>query len=1027
MTRRPLLLCLFFCLFAGIIFTWPMAGHFFSSIPYTLKPIPGYERVPMMPGDHLQAFYWYWLLSDNLFGQSAFLTNPYEFNGPQGPMSTVYAFFPFSLLYVLLLPLGAIGAYNGLILLSFFLCGLSMFLLARTWTEDLWAALLAGLVFAVFPYRVSHIAGGQLTGHVIFFLPLCLFFIEKTLYTKQWVYGGAAGLCQVIVALMDPHTSYLTALTLGVYIPGRILLKRPINLTGADVNVSLWPGLLGALVGGLSVSLFLWTRYSLNREAILVFPALPQTVILGSLAVFLAWLFLSSLVCRWTTLSYAEARRKVGKCLFLFCPLLLYSLSNQLKIPHLGLILTVIALGLFLIFFIGLLVKNRDRLLMFDRTGSILVLGGVGLGLIVATVHLMRIRSTVLLPSLAGKGRTLGEVLLFSPLPGNLFFWQDINQEKFVLLGWGLILLASLALLLLLKHRPQNPDRLALAGLLAFLGTVLSLGPRLPFFPLYQTLYQHLPFFNYSRVPGRFVMVAMIFLCLLAALTLSAIRERLAVMGRTGIRKWVPLVLLPLVLMEYHTWQPLGISLMDKDNRIYGQIREKLGDGKRVLELPLWPGDSHQSSAYEYTVTRTQKPMINGYAPVVHRNYIEKIFWPLFPLDFGLLDRHQANLMKDLRVGLITFHDNAQQYPEKISPFPPRLTLKRLMTSPLLKHLSHEQGIHLFQLVTPDSDGTPAESITSPVSAIYHANYLSQTTGRKERIAAASGYFLLMDEKALTRGRTVLLPGKAGNVAVASSKDDQPGFLVISPHRFFPPGKYQARFRLQSQPGSLQEEIGRIELIKDRETVLLKKVLLGRDLSPMQTWVEVPLEFEINGLHQIGFRIHFSGQSPLQFNGAVISFADQGTGPGTVEAEDLLRQTGLVSQDSLASRGEAVLGKTGLHPPIYLCYGPYRTFNSGQYQADFFLRLRREAVVSRETGAVRIEVATDMGKRIFKHRTVMVRELSTYRYQPIRLHFEVPFPCELGYRVKFLNQADVLVDKITVSPSLIRKEDNEGR
>jgi hypothetical protein len=57
----------------------------------------------------------------------------------------------------------------------------------------------------------------------------------------------------------------------------------------------------------------------------------------------------------------------------------------------------------------------------------------------------------------------------------------------------------------------------------------------------------------------------------------------------------------------------------------------------------------------------------------------------------------------------------------------------------------------------------------------------------------------------------------------------------------------------------------------------------------------------------------------------------------------------------------------------------------------------------------------------------MVRELSTYRYQPIRLHFEVPFPCELGYRVKFLNQADVLVDKITVSPSLIRKEDNEGR
>ena len=101
--KRFLILCLVVFLLAGVIFTWPLVGNFFSSIPYTLRPIPGFERVPIMPGDHLQTYYWFWLLADNLFGHSALFSNPYEFNGPLGPMSAVYANFPFSLLYIALL------------------------------------------------------------------------------------------------------------------------------------------------------------------------------------------------------------------------------------------------------------------------------------------------------------------------------------------------------------------------------------------------------------------------------------------------------------------------------------------------------------------------------------------------------------------------------------------------------------------------------------------------------------------------------------------------------------------------------------------------------------------------------------------------------------------------------------------------------------------------------------------------------------------------------------------------------------
>ncbi|MEW6184245.1 MAG: hypothetical protein AB1585_00735 [Thermodesulfobacteriota bacterium] len=1023
MTRRPLLLCLFFCLVAGIIFTWPMVGHFFSSIPYTLKPIHGYERVPLTPGDHLQAFYWYWLLSDNLFGPSGFLTNPYEFNGPEGPMSSVYAFFPFSLLYILLLPLGAIGAYNGLILLSFLLCGSAMFLLARTWTEDFWAALLAGLVFAAFPYRVSHIAGGQLTGHVILFLPLCLFFIEKTLATGRWVYGIAAGLCPIILSLMDPHTSYLMALTLAVYLPGRILLKEPIIISRESKGFPLWPGLLGALSGGGSLSLFLWIKYG-NTATTPTWPwSFLQPVLLATLAVLLSWFSISALWSRWTTLSYAEARHKVGMSFFLFLPLLLYGLRNQLPVPRLGLIVLLLSLGLFFFSIFRIGIMNRDRILLFDWTRSLLISVSLGLGMIIAIVHLMRIRSSVLLPSVAGKGRNIGEVLLFSPKTSNLFFWQDINQEKFIIVGWGMIVLTVLGMILLLKRTPRNPGQLALAGVLVFLGIILSVGPRLSTFPLYQALYHYLPFFNYSRVPGRFLFIGMIFICLLAASALTAMREGLAGKGWVRLRKGLPLLIVPLVLFEYHTGRPLGMTDLPVNNQGYQTINSQLSENQRVLELPLWPGDSHQSSAYEYTVTRTRKPMINGYAPVVHRNYIDQIFWPLFPLDFGLLDKQQADLLRNLKVGLITFHDNAQIYPEKISPFPPRLALKRLMTSPFLKQLSHDQGIHLFKIVAPDSEAVVAESITSPVSVIFPANYLSQNIGNKEKVATAAGYYLLMEEKALLQGKTILLPGKAGNVASASPKKDRPGYLVISSHRFFPPGKYRARFRIKTGPTASTEEVGWIELLKDRETVLIKKVLLGRDLSPFHSWVEVPLDFEIGGLHQIGFRIHFSGQSSLLFNNAVIGFADQGTGPGSVEAEDLLRQTGFVFTDSKASGREAVLGKAGVHPPIYLCHGPYRTVSPGRYQVDFFLRLNTGTGVSPNIEVAQIEVATDMGKRIFNKKLVKAEELRTDRYQPVRLHFEIPFPCELEYRVKFLDQADILVDRITVSPSETRKNE----
>lgn len=916
MKRIPVLFFLILCLGGGIVFTWPMAAHFFSAIPYTLKPIEGYERVPLLPGDHLQAYYWYWLLWDNLFGPSPWFTNPYEFNGPHGPMGTVYAFFPYSLCYLLLRPLGPLGAYNGLILLSFLLCGGAMFLLARKWTEDYWAAVLAGLIFAVFPYRVSHIAGGQLTGHIIFFLPGCLYFLEQVMATGRLRFGIAAACCIFLPSVMDPHTSYLMALTLAFYLPFRFFLFELVPIKRERKDTVFAPGILGVLSAGVSWAFFLWMKYGRGDRSLFLDSGFFQTLVLCLLGVILFWLFLTALTYRWTTLSYAEARNRTGKIFFCFLPLLFYGLRAFLKIPHLGLLLSSSSLLFFGITLGRILWPNRDRLPFFDRRGLVTVAAFLAAGYAPAAVFLLHLKKTVIAPSVAGKGRTLGEVLLFSPYPANLFFWQDINREKFIYLGWGLLTLAVLGAARLLRKEPQDPGKTALAGLLAFLGLVLCLGPRLEGFPLYQFLYQHLPFFNYSRVPGRFLFVAMTFLTLLAAQALAALRNGLAARGWIRLGKGIPFLIILMVVSEYHSRLPLGITDLPTSGPVYETIKSALPAGKRVLELPLWPGDSHQSSVYEYTVTRTQKPMINGYAPVVTKQYIEEVFWPLFPLDFGEGNDDRIRKLGELKVGMITFHDRLLVYPEKISPFPARLALKRLEALPFVKKIAEDHSIHLFWVdpSAPSRSGRNPEEITSPVSAIYPANYLQQETGRKETDPNAFGYYLMMDEIELRQGKLVPLPRAQGNVAVAVPEKDQPGYFVISHHRFFPSGNYQARFRIQRGPSATEEEIGRIEIYKDRN-ILLNRVVLRGERKGSASWEEIPVAFQLRNLSEIGFRIYFNGQAGIRFNTAVISFADQPKGPGTVEAEDLLRQTGDPVKDPLASGGEAVWGKKGFHPP----------------------------------------------------------------------------------------------------------------
>jgi len=133
------------------------------------------------PGDHLQAIYGLWLPGHQLERGAAPWLDPYSFQPAVEPRVNFSA-WPFGLAFwPLERLLGAVGAWNAFLLLTYAASGL----LAFVWLEALGlsrpAALVGGLAFALAPYRAAQAAAGHLLAPVSMLLPLALWAVERRL------------------------------------------------------------------------------------------------------------------------------------------------------------------------------------------------------------------------------------------------------------------------------------------------------------------------------------------------------------------------------------------------------------------------------------------------------------------------------------------------------------------------------------------------------------------------------------------------------------------------------------------------------------------------------------------------------------------------------------------------------------------------------------------------------------------------------------------------------------------------------
>ena len=292
-----------------------------------------------------------------------------------------------------------------------------------------------------------------------------------------------------------------------------------------------------------------------------------------------------------------------------------------------------LALGAVPFFFVYALCRARDPLRL---AGALLgVLAALGAGLLVERV--------VIAGSISSGGRTLREVAHYSADGLDLVTRHPRHGlESFVFLGWLTPLLALVGLVLLLRAR-----RLGLAVALAIGAIVpilLALGTH---FPLYATLWHHIPPLRYPRVPERQMPVACLALAGLAAVAVARVAR--AFPHQVTVCYLVVVVALALDLrVDVYATAAAGPG-----RQAYAALRSQ--PPGRLLELPVLHPGVDLGSVYLYydQAARRQRP--GGYSTVAPKR-AALLALRLQPLNCGDWRPGSEALLRRLGVRYVAFH-----------------------------------------------------------------------------------------------------------------------------------------------------------------------------------------------------------------------------------------------------------------------------------------------------------------------------------------------------------------------------------
>jgi len=372
------------------------------------------------------------------------------------------------------------------------------------------------------------------------------------------------------------------------------------------------------------------------------------------------------------------------------------------------------------------------------------------LGLIAAGLY--RLWKLQAIAESAAKVRSLTEVLLYSPTWQGMFWSNAPSLSRRIYIGWILTAWILGGALILLLRRPRRVRSRSLTTLfLLILGTVLvvvlALGIRGPGHGLLPRLVrQIIPPYKMIRQPAKiFVLMP----------SLLAVGAGIALGGWASLfpKPWWRYACLCLftvsIAADYRKQVATSICLLDTKQEAYAAVAEDAasrGEVPRALAVPLWPGDSHWSSLYQHYASLYRVRMLNGYSPTATRDYFDKVFRGFDSVNKGQLSDRQLAALHGMGLHYIVLHENA--FPEKVSPFPVGLTLKRLLNHTRLQLLAQSGEVWAFRIL-------PSPEARTEVASDWQTFFPTRrwelegcpTSGgrRASDPSAGNGSFLLVD------------------------------------------------------------------------------------------------------------------------------------------------------------------------------------------------------------------------------------------------------------------------------------------
>lgn len=1012
----------------ALVSTFPLVKSFTKAIPWTAFREDISWSLLNHPGDHLQVFYFFWLVKQNLLGLIPFNANPYEFNmlGGQTAGNDGLTTAPLAFISFVFSPLGDVTAYNCTVISSYVLAGVFMYLLARMITKFMPVALLVAVMFTFIPLRINGVGGGNQYGFVLFMYPMIFYFMEKCIRDKKSLYAILAGLGIVGLSFNEPHLIYYLYFCLAGYLPIRFISLLPANKSLNFFSppefrlgqVLSWPSWLSLLIiygGGAAIVVYAHRIIPLRGNEAFFSNSFCLMLAYYPFILLFFSLMLASIFCHLSdTISHSQGLAiEAGSMLplYLFLPMALFQYRGNLETAELinYSILAVLLLKLWLlkphlrkiVYYLWEQTKAM-RSLIFIFSPAILAMVG---NAVMTVIN----KKNSIAPSTESGGRTLADVRLFSASLQDLFHPTSSVYIGFLPIAFGVVFLCYLLYKAVwIRKKVENPSfgspMYYFLAVVLLVSHVLAMGLAIGNRSLYILFFNYVPFFNVPRISDRILCVTIFVLACITAGAGNALFRLFQGRIWTFCCSLLFLVLTVMQLKSYSINVPMALTDLQPIEDGYQYIKDNIGDDV-LLELPLWPGDSHQSSVYEYYITLDKIKRLNGYTPLVSREYIKSVFDPLHSLDRGFLDQKQYDLLRKLKVKFITVHEHSDIFTSKVSPFSPLTTVRRLRMSPYLEYVGpwdivnekynklHER-LSVFRVKDGVYSGKANDFYVMPT--IYRAGgLLRQLTGQ-----------VSYDESI---GRKVYnaLPGR-----------DAAGFLTYGPYRSFFRGKYRCYFSVKCNDAGTEKVAGKVDVVRlvDQKPDILTSVELvaGKNDGIYQNYY---LDFEITKRERLGFRVYYLGTHEISLDKVVVARKDSGKNINFLEAEKMVGETGRIVSVTSASGQKVIEAKPGKGMSGRIVFGTDRRYDKGKYSALFYLRVPEDLPTGEMKGnskAVVLSVSGNQGESVFVRKTIRTSRIRGDAFKVIRLDFTISKAEEIAYTVYFKNRVTVQLDGVKV-------------